>query len=270
MSETEDIKSAIWGQVDRFGRSTLAETWHRLHLNAVAWSEIWQSDDLIYDRLLLDEGFSSFIESLSTCPTSRWSALCEACGWTVYGAVALSWCKDANIAEVWAGWEASGFPVKPSPGFERPARFLNPALLPDVATGAAQSSKTSVAPRSLRALTEAAQNRPVPLCALIAVNDLPVLFDLPTDMMAGAAPDIAATLRARMERQIEADEKNLPDAATCDHLLSAWGHTVTDTPYDIWTLDEEDQATDQDADISDAPASDQLASELDKLPSTRH
>ena len=132
---------------------------------------------------------------------------------TVYGAVALSWCKDADIKDVWEGWETSGFPLKPLPEFERPARFLNPALMP----------KT----RSLKGIVGAVGNSSLAICAAIASSPEPLEFDLDLTVMHSAKPQLAAFLKSRMlQKQARTAEE--------ESLLNAWSETVKGTEYDVW------------------------------------
>lgn len=212
---------------------TPVDLWQGLNGNAKAWQELIFNPENTEVCARIDGSDRQFISYLQNFPASRWLMMCHGTGWTVYGAVALSWCAGAKLEDVWSGWEASDFPLRPEPASERPARFLNPALLPAVVTGSNPEQNTAVTagattPRSLRALTEAAENRPLPLCAMIAANDLPIIFDLPADMLSKASPQIASFLKSRMERQGVT-------GATEQALIEAWNQRVKDTQYDVWS-----------------------------------
>lgn len=212
---------------------TLADLWQGLHGGARAWSSVERNSHHTQNRLLIDGADVNLLQSLSACPAARWSAFCEAAGWTIYGAIALSWCADAELADVWSGWEASGFPLRPEPAHERPARLLNSALLPDTL--------------SLRDLTEAAGNQTLPLCAMIAAKQVPLIYDLPDSMIARAGPQLAAFLKANMARMSDPTPQQRS-------LMEIWSQTVKDTEYDVGAQDGSG------ADVSPTPTASSAAS----------
>ncbi|WP_066707575.1 hypothetical protein [Celeribacter ethanolicus] len=139
---------------------------------------------------------------------------------TVYGAIALSWCKDAELSQVWEGWHASGFPLKPSPEFERPARFINPALMPvsdslhDILNAEARKH-------------EDPEIHTLAICARIAAMQGPLKFDIPLDSLKTAPPQIAAFLKSRtLEKPDRTAEENA--------LIATWSATIKGTEFDIW------------------------------------
>ncbi|TQM94075.1 hypothetical protein [Roseinatronobacter monicus] len=90
------------------------------------------------------------------------------------------------MPQVLDGWLASGFPLKPLPEYERPARYINPALLRQT--------------RSLSALVEAAQPNAFALCVMIAHSPEPLDFDMSLEALQSVPqPQLAAFFN--VERQ---------------------------------------------------------------------
>lgn len=205
--------NAMHGAVDLGDGLTPIDIWQGLHSNARAWSQVPYGAGQNQDRTLIDGTDLSVLKALADYPASKWAALCNAAGMTVYGAVALSWCKDAEIKDVWEGWEASGFPLRPLPEFERPARFINSAFMP----------KT----RSLKGIVDEMGNSSLAICAAIASSPEPLEFDLDPNMMKSAKPQLASFLKSRM---LEKPDRTAEEEA----LLKVWSEAVKDTEYDIW------------------------------------
>ena len=160
--------------------------------------------------------------NLSKLSAANWSSLCSAAGWTVYGAVALSWCKDAKLEDVWAGWLTSGFPLKPLPEHERPARFLNPALLPEVKT--AEGINQWVLDQGYAD----AETYRLATCAVIAALNEPLEFHLPPEKYANAAPQVAAFLKSRLLRKADRSPED-------DAIIETLSRTIRGTQWDIWS-----------------------------------
>lgn len=198
-----------------------ASDWFILHINAQSWSKIFHESKSIKSGAFIDKEDAAIFAKLSTQKCARWIKLCEALSWTSYGAVALSWCEGARLADVWSGWLASGFPLKPLPEYERPARFLNPALVPQTA--------------SLREVVTWANGQGYPevamydlaISAMIAGLKAPLIFDMAPEMMGAARPQVAAFLKSRMLQQAS-------HSAEEARLIETWGVTVKNSPYDIW------------------------------------
>ena len=174
---------------------TLPETWQRLHIIATAWVDIYKSQHRDYERALLDRSTWHTLEPLAKIEAKDWFNLCAAAGWTAYGAVALSWCEGVTLNQVWQGWDASGAILKPLDDFERPTRFLNPALLPN-------SDKISlIAKAFFEVYTD---DRPsyqfCICCSLIAAGDS-LEFDVSSEQLSRAEPQTAAFLKSRMIRK---------------------------------------------------------------------
>ena len=215
-----DITDAMSGAVDLGDGLTPIDVWQGLHANARAWSDVPYAGSQSQDHILIDGTDLSVLKALENYSAKGWHALCTAAGMTVYGAVALSWCEGAELSQVWDGWEASGFPLKPSPEFERPARFINPTLLP-------QTNKLS-------GILEACNNKyqdeaiyNLAICATIASQKEPPEFDLPPENLTRAQPQIAAFLKSRTLKK--------PDRTAQDNtLIAQWDKTIAGSQWDIW------------------------------------
>ncbi len=197
------------------GQNTVVDVWRDISTQARLWAGIHHLPSRAKKAVELDDLSFEQIKSLNKINEKVWIGFCEAIGMTVYGAVALSWCEGAEIEQVWEGWEQSGFPLIPKPEYERPARFINPALLPETV--------------SLSELASIAGNKSLPLCAMIvALQDKPLEFDLPADQLKSAKPQIAAFLKSRMERKDNrTDEENA--------LIVHWSETIKGKEFDVWS-----------------------------------
>ncbi|WP_039018126.1 hypothetical protein [Halocynthiibacter namhaensis] len=186
---------------------SLIDVWYALHQNAKMWAK---SDP--DTKRKCNNTDSGILGTLTETSSELWSNLCRITGMTVYGAVALSWCKDAELSQVWEGWEASGFPLKPLPEYERPARFINPALLPTT--------------NSLLELVKLAENKPLPICAMIVAKGDALDVDLSVNMAANASPQIAAFLKAHIERQQNRTEEQ-------NEMIEIWKQKISGTEWEI-------------------------------------
>ena len=188
------------------------DLWQNIHGNAASYERLRQENALKADMEFINLSDNGNYENLLNCEHTIWAKLCDGIGWTVYGAVALSWCKDAELSQVWDGWEASGFPLKPFPEFERPARFINPALLPTT--------------NSLLELARLAENKPLPICAMIVAKGDKLNVDLSVSMAAKASPQIAAFLKAHMERQANHTQEQT-------QMIEVWTQKVSGTEWEV-------------------------------------
>lgn len=200
------------GVVDLAENITPVDVWQGLHLNATAWREIPDDHGQDAQRRLIDESDLSVLSVMSNYPAGHWSRLCDATGWTVYGAVALSWCSGAELSDVWDGWLASGFPLMPLPASERPARLINPALRPSS--------------RNISTLIQASTPNTLGLCALIAALDEPLVIDMAAKQFANAPPQVASFLKSRLL----ASGDKIVDRSLLDMLE----RTLEGTLYDLW------------------------------------
>ena len=207
------ITDPLLGVIDLADDLTPVDVWQGLHLSALAWQGIPDDHGQVEQRRLIDDSDRSVLGALSEYPAQNWMQLCNATGWTVYGAVALSWCSGAELSQVWEGWLASGHPLLPTPECERPARLLNPDLLP----------KT----RQLSELIAASTPSTIGLCALIAASDRPLVIDMPPERLKNAPAQIACFLKSRTLRAA--------GGATPDRqMLSMLEARIAGTEFDIW------------------------------------
>ncbi len=201
---------------------SLTELWHIVHHHAADWPSLpTGGSKIVYHRDRVDQEDLDTLTALQGVEAQRWSALCSAAGWTVYGAVALSWCEGAKLEDVWKGWLASGFPLKPLPEYERPARFINPALLSD-ATSIEGINQWSIDQKYPDLETHA-----LAVCATIAALKSPPIFGLPPEQYAHAAPQIAAFLKSRLLQKpaLAPQERN---------LVGILGQKIKGTEWDVW------------------------------------
>ncbi len=161
------------------------------------------------------------LQQLEGVAARDWWNFCSAVGWTAYGAVALSWCRDALPNQVWTGWVASGFPLKPLMEYERPARMINPALRPQT--------------RNLREIAHwvvsqnpaDANEYQFAVCACLVALKEPPVFDLEPAEYVEAPAQIAAFLKSRLLRK--------PDrTATEEAAIDVCSRTVKGTVWDVW------------------------------------
>ena len=167
---------------------TLADIWSGLRADHAAW--IAAGPDL---RASIDESDLSLLRELAAVEATRWQQLCDALGWTPLGAVALSWCIGANLRDTREAWAASGADITPDPASLRPARLLNPALLPE-------------RPR-LSDLALTCEDDDLQLCILIAAAPEPLDIDLPPESLKTASPRVASLLHDILARRPEITER---------------------------------------------------------------
>lgn len=198
-----------------------AHLWYEIHNNATSWFLSFQQNENINVLNDVTEFDVKLTKNLSDLPAERWSALCSAAGWTVYGAVALSWCEGAKLEDVWSGWLASGFPLKPLPEFERPARFINPALLTDKTTveGINQWSIDQQYPNQ--------ETYALAVCATIAALKTPLEFGLSPEQYAVATPQIAAFLKSRLLQKFTLTPQETD-------LIATFDQNIKGTEWDVW------------------------------------
>ncbi|TQM90403.1 hypothetical protein BD293_0039 [Roseinatronobacter monicus] len=211
----DNLCNPMAGVTDLGDGLTVVDIWQGLHANAKAWPvNPYGLASAAQNRTLIDGTDLSVLRALAAYPGAGWSALCTAAGWTSYGAVALSWCQGATLPQVLDAWLASGFSLKPLPEYERPARLLNPTLLPQT--------------RSLSALVEAAQPNAFALCVMIAHSPEPLDFDMSLETLQSVPqPQLAAFFKSRMLQK----PVRSPDE---DQLIVIWTATVKGTEFDIW------------------------------------
>ena len=204
--------NTLTGPVTLPSGATLVSAFNEIASLSAVLEKVKKSDEqgIYYKSAIMT--YQGICRDLQKIDVSKWLNIGIGAGWTVYGAVALSWCKDARIEHVREGWEVSGFPLKPLPEFERPARFINPELLP----------KTS----SLAAIINFCPNETLPICAMIAALKEPLVFDLPTEHLKNANPQLASFLKSRMEQNGD----RIPEQ---NGLIQTWTQTAKDTEWEI-------------------------------------
>lgn len=198
----------------------LFERWYDIHKNAISFEQLMRERDAA-TASLIDQGSQGQFEKLAEVDAGIWNSLCLGLGMTVYGAIALSWCKDAELQQVWEGWLTSGFPLKPLPEYERPARFINPALMP-------QTNKlTGMLEAFNDKYPDSQTTYSLAICAAIASLKEPLDFDLSTDSLTKATPQIASFLKSRMLHK--------PDRTAEENaLIEVWTKTVKGTEFNVW------------------------------------
>lgn len=161
---------------------TLPYIWSAIHLSAKMASQF--SDDKNYggEVARMKESDLFLLEALREVPSETWARLCNASGWTLYGAIALSWCEDASLQLVGQCIEASGVPITPGAAFDRASSLLNPDLRPD--TG------------SLTKIMEITGNDATAFCVGIAVAKHPLIQDLSEQLRGQAPPEVQTFLTA--------------------------------------------------------------------------
>ncbi|NVK16039.1 MAG: hypothetical protein HWE35_17855 [Rhodobacteraceae bacterium] len=166
------------------GRSgpLLLDLWREIVRLAEKHAEALPSSRSVYDALTQE-----FLQDLAQVDAKDWRRMCWGIGPTVYGAVALSWCKDAQIEEVWMDWEASEFPLKPGELYERPALFLNPDLLPHTV--------------SLAEIGRHSRGHALSYCAMICRAGSNLEFDCQYSQPSAIPSAVTAFLMDRLDRK---------------------------------------------------------------------
>ncbi|MGH1331703.1 MAG: hypothetical protein ACRBBK_12540 [Paracoccaceae bacterium] len=191
----------------------LVDVWKVLHENYLTWLKIPPGPLQTEDRLRFDASDAKLFKSLQDTSASQWMALCQGIGWTTVGAIAVSWCKDASVEDVWAAWTASNSVFVPTVEQRRPAWFLNPNVGPQT--------------NSLQMITSFANGQGTAICILISALRGPLLLDMEYEDLKGAPANIASFLKAAcLEKPMATDQETL--------LLGVWSERVAGTPYDIW------------------------------------
>jgi hypothetical protein len=176
------------------------DLWIEINRLAEKHAKALPHDAEVFDALTFE-----FLNDLEKIDAQAWRTLCHGIGLTVYGAVAMSWCKGAQLADVWDDWTASGYAFAPGLYSDRPAHFVNPGLLPRET--------------SLQRMAQISGASQLQLCAMIVASDGPIAFDLPLDSLKAAPPNIAAFLQDRLERQG-------PKSDDEQKLLSHWASSL--------------------------------------------
>lgn len=158
--------NAYAGAIVLSRKSTLPKIWQWLHDNATQWEIMSRDGESSKNLLALDRIDRETLGLLGECPAEAWLKMCSGTGATQMGAVGLSWCRDARLADVWDMWTASQVPLKPTPVYRRPARMLNPALVGDET--------------SLRRIVDRAKSDIFTACVHAARAGQNIVIDIPT------------------------------------------------------------------------------------------
>lgn len=161
---------------------TLPTLWASLHLSAKVASDFADDSRVVAEIEGMERSDLFLLNSLADIEVKAWSEFCEAAGWTLYGAVAISWCKGATLQDVADAWTASGSPLKLSSAFFRARRLIKPDLLP----------KT----RSLRELHEIAGGDAALYCVLLASETERIRLDLSSEEQSTIPDVVMPFLRA--------------------------------------------------------------------------
>lgn len=167
---------------------TLPYIWVSLHLNAKMERDTLSNPRLSRETARMSGQIMYLLEALQDVPAQRWWDLCEASGWTVYGAVGLSWCNGATPDLLWRAWHQLDAPLIVGEDAERPCYFLNPALLP-------QSSVLSQ-------IVAACGNVALPICVSIAALKDPLLVDVKTADINASDPLLKHFIKDRLARLV--------------------------------------------------------------------
>ncbi|WP_213549456.1 hypothetical protein [Vannielia litorea] len=152
----------------RVGRDlTLPYIWTSLHINAEMEQETRSDPRYQRETARFEREIQGLLSALAEVDTRRWYTLCEAAGWTVYGAVGLSWCKGADARAFWHAWELSGYQPEPEEASARPCTFINSDFL---------SNATR-----LSQLLEEQDGFDLAICVNLASRNSPIVNDLSPD-----------------------------------------------------------------------------------------
>ena len=165
--------------------------------------------------------FKDICQSLVDVEVTQWLLMSQACGVTIYGVVALSWCKNAELSQVLDGWLALGFPFKALPEFERPARFINPTLLPK----REKLSDILTAYHARYVENQAAYTLIISAAIVVAGESLEL--DIPYENLGEAQPQIASFLKKYM---LQKTSRTSDD----NKLIETWSEKIKGTEYDVW------------------------------------
>lgn len=164
---------------------SLPYIWVSLHLNAQIEQDTLANPRLSRETARMSGEITYLLQALQNVPAQNWWNICEASGWTVYGAVGLSWCDGATSELFWRAWALTKFPLAPGQATERPCHFINPDILPkstrltDIVTDCANVSD--------------------PICVSIAALRETLIVDISQAQIDQAEPQVRAFLNARMD-----------------------------------------------------------------------
>ncbi|WP_237093424.1 hypothetical protein [Nereida sp. MMG025] len=106
------------------------DVWQMLHSNAQEWETVPRNSHFFKIREMLDQADRDALKKLEDYDALLWEHLCYGAGWTIIGAVALSWCKGANLAQISKIWQSISPEIALDPATLRVIGMLRPQLLP--------------------------------------------------------------------------------------------------------------------------------------------
>lgn len=104
---------------------TAVDVWQLLHSDAQEWEDTPRNSKFYKIREMLVQADRDALRKLRKFPATTWEYLCFGAGWTVYGAVGLSWCEGADFAKVADCWQHSGFDLNAREISLRAAQMIN-------------------------------------------------------------------------------------------------------------------------------------------------
>lgn len=187
------------------GDLTLPYIWVSLHMNAELAAQSEREAWHPQEAARFTEQLNFLCRSLRDVPAERWVAICQAAGWTVLGAVGLSWCAGATFDQVCKCWHVSGYDLRPDRDGTRPAQTLNPDILP--------------ASHALSEIVRECEGQELAICITLAARETPIAYDLPADVLVQASAMLSGFLLQRIENAAVRPERE-------DQLTAAWRANV--------------------------------------------
>lgn len=77
------------------GERSMIDVWSLIHAHARAWPDL-KGKRMAEDRAAYNARDREVLSGLADVDAERWKSMCAGCGWTVHGAVGLSWCKNTG------------------------------------------------------------------------------------------------------------------------------------------------------------------------------
>lgn len=113
------------------GTLTAIDIWLMIHSDAKEWAQVPKNSQFFAIREMLDSADLDALKKLHEMEAINWEHLCFGAGWTIFGSIGLSWCKDATIERVSELWQQNCEILEPDEGTLRAASLICPAILPD-------------------------------------------------------------------------------------------------------------------------------------------
>jgi len=192
------------------GPITAVDVWQILHSNAKEWEEVPRNSKFFEIRDMLDQADRQALEKLASFEVTLWQHLCYGAGWTILGAIALSWCKDAQLEHVATGWAHVSAQVDTAEMTLHAVQKINPALVPPS--------------NRLGDITAELNGDPFQIAITLAALKCDVLIDLDAQTILEAPPVLIPTL----SMAIAEHERN----AGFHDILNQWRDAKTEQKDD--------------------------------------